>query len=290
MSKNARMEMRDAVFSAFREGMDKHGDKQSGIDTMAKIYSHKTKFQLLDRIDDFSKYLKNEGINRVEKVTSDVLVGYIAQKKVEGCTQWTLDEYRYEIKKIGVLLGYDWRVDRIRTDRDCAPDRGAKDVISPKDLSKILDYCKEHPSKSAICIRLEVLIGVRAGDLAYGVEIIDDNLRIKSKNGKYAYRVITPAIQEILNDPICQSMIEDGHLRAPKSDSINRYLSRLEKKMGMEPHSMHAIRRRIAQDKYDIFRSSGMTKKEALDAVSRWLNHGKDREDMLKRSYIANIW
>lgn len=61
-------------------------------------------------------------------------------------------------------------------------------------------------------------------------------------------------------------------------------------KLGLDHHSWHSVRRRIAQDKYDAYRGSGMTRMDALSKVSLWLNHGPNRQKMVKKSYVANIW
>ena len=81
-----------------------------------------------------------------------------------------------------------------------------------------------------------------------------------------------------------------GKLIAPKDNSLNKWLNRTQDKLGLERHSWHSVRRRIAQDKYDAFRGSGMTRSEALSQVSLWLNHGPNREQTMKESYVANIW
>ena len=52
--------------------------------------------------------------------------------------------------------------------------------------------------------------------------------------------------------------------------------------MGLERHSNHDIRRLIAQEKYDSFRESGMSIKEAANETSKWLSHGDDRLNMLE--------
>lgn len=172
---------------------------------------------------------------------------------------------------------YDQRI-RKRTQKDRSADRnrsagGAGDrhpeeigqaagrnrLWSREDLGKILEYAREHPdSGSSVAIRLEALIGVRVGDLAYGIRIDQGKLRIKSKNGKWCERMITPEIRKILESESCRKLIDGDRIRFPKDGSINKYLLRTERKLGLEEHSFHDIRRRIAQDKYDEFRTSGM--------------------------------
>jgi hypothetical protein len=126
--------------------------------------------------------------------------------------------------------------------------------------------------------------------MAYGIRIEADRLCIRSKNGRMAYRSITPEIRGVLNSSEFKKLIHGDRVIAPKDNSINKYLSRLQDRLGMEKHSFHDIRRRIAQDRYDEFRYMGMGRSEALSAVSSWLNHGSHREAMVLRSYIGNAW
>lgn len=102
--------------------------------------------------------------------------------------------------------------------------------------------------------------------------------------------MITPEIRNILESESCRKLIDGDRIRFPKDGSINKYLLRTERKLGLEEHSFHDIRRRIAQEKYDEFRTSGMSRSDSLRAVSAWLNHGPDRQKMLLESYIANPW
>ena len=67
---------------------------------------------------------------------------------------------------------------------------------------------------------------------------------------------------------------------------MNKYLREIEKELGLEAHSIHDIRRTVAQNYYDERRSEGYTITEAADLTSLYLNHNKDREKLLKDSYI----
>lgn len=291
---NLEQQMRSAVFGAFREGMDKRSAKMQGADLMEKkIYSYASRNQLLDRIHDFVGTMKDdlrqEGIRKREELRPEHVEKYL-ELKATTCSQNTINEYASEMKKIGRLIGIDLQVEPVIAIRKKSDSRGAESVMSREDLGKILEYAREHPSGSSVAIRLEALIGVRVGDLAYGIRIEEGKLRIKSKNGKWCERMITPEIRKILESESCRKLIDGDRIRFPKDGSINKYLLRTERKLGLDEHSFHDIRRRIAQDKYDEFRTSGMSRSESLRAVSAWLNHGPDRQKMLLESYISNPW
>lgn len=248
----------------------------------------------MDRIHDFVGTMKDdlrqEGIRKREELRPEHVEKYLEIKAIT-CSQNTINEYASELKKIGRLIGIDLQVEPVIAIRKKSDSRGAESVMSREDLGKILEYAREHPeSGSSVAIRLEALIGVRVGDLAYGIRIDQGKLRIKSKNGKWCERMITPEIRKILESESCRKLIDGDRIRFPKDGSINKYLLRTERKLGLEEHSFHDIRRRIAQDKYDEFRTSGMSRSESLRAVSAWLNHGPDRQKMLLESYIADPW
>ena len=94
--------------------------------------------------------------------------------------------------------------------------RGAGDIISHDDLSKIIAYAKLHPSKSGACIQLEKLLGIRVGDMAYGMKIKDDFLEIKCKNGKILIRRITSEMKSVLSSDQFLSMMYGSSKRGTK--------------------------------------------------------------------------
>ena len=289
---NIRHELRNEVFAAFDDGVSKKGVKGQDEDlAQTKVFSYKQKFQLLDRINDFCKTLPSN-IRHADQLTPEHVRSYLDGKVAAGCTQNTIDEYRSELKKLGIVCGIDLACSRVEASKARAADRGASAVISREDFSKILSYAEEHPSSSGLCLQLEALIGVRVGDLAYGLKVnsFANRLEIMSKNGKLCYRPITPPIARILNSEPFKKLYYDGKFHSPKPNSLNKYLARTQDKLGLERHSFHDVRRRIAQDKYDELRGSGVSRPDALSAVSLWLNHGASREEMLLASYIADAW
>ena len=284
MGKNLRHELRSEIFAAFSEG----ASKKSAEEKENKVFSYNTKFQLLDRVNDLCKNLPAD-VKTIDQLTSGHILQYL-DKKSETCSQATVDTYRADLKKLGKIIGVDLTTPRVYSEKIRSANRGADSVISKEDFEIILNYAQEHPSASGTCLLLESQIGVRVSDLAYGITIEPDRLCIRSKGGKIAYRTITSTIRQIINSEPFQKMVKDGKLIAPKDNSINKYLRRTQDKLGLERHSFHDIRRRIAQDKYDECRHIKMSKPEALSWVSKWLNHGESREKMILESYISNPW
>lgn len=237
-------------FKTRDEGTKKREMKAQGLGE-DRVFSHTSAGVLLDRITDFSKFCKSCGINRLAKVTPKIAREYL-ESKVYTCSQKTVNEYRSELIKLGKICKVDLECEKVYVQNDIQSTRGAQAVISRNDFAQILDYCRSHPSKSGVCIMLEKEIGVRVSDIAYGIKVDEQaqKLHIRCKNGKWLDRQITPPIRDIMALKPFQEALVGDKFRPVKDNSINKQLRRIEDKLGLEHHSFHDIRRRVAQDKY----------------------------------------
>lgn len=289
MAKNIRHQLRNEIMAHSREGIDKHSMPDHGRGS-ALVPSYGLKFQLLDRVNDFCKYLPAD-IKTISQITNADLDRYLIAK-AETCTQTTLDEYRSELRKLGAICGRNWSPSKV-TSMKVTPrtQRGAEDVISKEDFDKLIEYCSSHlGTASNATIVLEKYLGVRVGDICYGIEDKGNRLDIMSKNGKLFKVPMTVELRDFLSKPEVQKLFKDGSFAPCKDASVNRQLNRVQDRLGMERHSFHSIRRRMAQDRYDSYREQGVSKAEALRLVSLSLNHGEKRDSMLATSYLSNIW
>lgn len=284
--KNLRCQLRTAVFDAFRENLDKHSLKKESEGSKL-VFSYGTRNQLLDRITDFCKYTDKRN---KEDITKEDVIKYLDIKAANNCSQRTLDEYRSELKKIGLLIDVDLSVQKIYANKQKVANRGAESVMTPFDYNILEIYMMNRPCGSGICIMLEKELGIRVSDMAYGIQIDGDILKIRCKNGKILERPITPNVREIMEMKQFKKMLDGNKVRAPKDNSINKYLLRVQRRIKMDEHSFHDIRRMVAQEHYDALRKDGMGRSEALEKTSIWLNHGPNREKMMLESYIANAW
>lgn len=290
MAKNLRHDLRTCVMNTFKEGQKKHDIKHENRGKIG-VWSYGTKMDLLNKIDTFSAWCKENGINKLEKVDKALITQFLEDKSNEGCTDRTVEAYRSALGRLGVLSGQDWNVQKVISRGRAAADRGAESVICKADYDKLIDYCHANPSKSSVCVLLEREIGVRVGDMAYGVKIAENSLKIDSKNGRVCTRVITPKVREIIESEPFKAMIDShGRVHAPKDDSLNKYLRRTEDRLGLERHSFHDLRRYVAQEKYDEYRHNGADRTQALNKVGKWLNHGDNRAVMVLESYISKAW
>lgn len=175
MSDTLRHIMRSAVFNAFSFHIDKRQHKAS-LDTTEKIYSRTSRDHYLDRINDFCETCPE--IKKINQLTPAAVEHYLDIKATTGnCTQKSVDDYRHDMKKIGRCMGIDLSCSRVLTYVPPAQNRGAKDVISSEDYYKLASYAMDHPSKSAACYLLEMQVGIRVADMAYGVRATDAGYR-----------------------------------------------------------------------------------------------------------------
>lgn len=291
MAKNLRHELRSAVFNSFREGMDKRSIK-SADKTERAVWSYGTRATMLDKVNVFSKWAKENNIKSVDQIRRSDVENFLRDKANEGVTQRTVDEYRSTLSRLGSILERDWTCDRVvGCEREKSRDRGSESVMQRSDLDKICEYAKVNPSASGSMVLLEREIGVRVADICYGVNINGDTLKINSKGGRVCEREITPRVREIIESETVRAITDDkGHIKGPKDASVNRWLNRVQDKLGLERHSFHDIRRCIAQERYDEYRNSGLDRTKSLERVGEWLNHGEHRATMVLESYIGNAW
>lgn len=297
MSENLRHKLNRYIYAAFDEGRDKHAIKRAG-EGYGLIYSYSTRKALLDLSRNFSNYCKAINVKKVEELSPEVAESFLECKRAAGCSQASLDTYRANLGLIGDILAcrgikVNLRVNKVIAEVSKRACRGSEDIIPEEDLKKIIKYSHEHPCGSAYAIRLGCQVGVRVSDMAYGCTFDFDNkiIYIKSKGGKVCERPFNKAIERMIEEPTFKTLItEDGSLKLPKDDSINKFLRETCDKLRIERHSYHSIRRCIAQRRYDWARNNGMSRSEALRDVSIWLNHGANREKMILQSYISNDW
>lgn len=297
MAQNLEYQIKCCIMGSFREHMDKHADKAAG-ETFGKIYSYTSRNATLDVSHDFCSYIKSHDpeVRRPDQITPDIVRSYLEDKVRSGCTQKTIDSYRDRLAKIGECVSarkgidLDLKVDKVLSSRVSAADRGAEAVMSRTDFDKLLDYAASNPSASGFVLLLQNELGCRVEDICSGLKVSGSDFEIKCKGGKLLTRPITDRAAVLISKPEYAALRNGDRFKLPKSGSVNKYLSRVEKALGLERHSFHDTRRLLAQEKYDELRHAGLTRSEALSKVSVWLNHGEKRSSMILKSYISNAW
>ena len=289
-----------ALSDNFTEGMDKHADKKQNREMTNKIYSYTELHNLKDFGKNLSNFFKenNMKIRNVKDIKAEHLQIFL-NSKAEYCTQKTLDTYKSYINKLEVVLNSTYKscnLDFRNTvvtpvaEIKASTERGVGAAISRTDLNKILSYAAEHRCKSGDAVIVQNSVGVRVEELVQikitNIDLNNNTILLDNcKGGKNLIREFPDSVKNIIKENIENS--KTNKLFDIKSATINRYLNRVEDRLGIDRHSVHDIRRLVAQEKFDAYREEGFSKKEALEKTSRWLNHVGPRQQMITKSYIT---
>lgn len=292
-----------AINDAFEEGRDKHSDKkENGREMTEKLYSHSSVHDMKDFAKNLSNYMKENfpEVRQVGRIEEGHLQGFLNQKNEEGCSQNTLDKYKSDLNKLELIVNakyqscnwdYKHEIMTPTSIKQHDENRGADHAIPRELYNKILAYCKDNRSASGDAILCQDKLGVRVAELAeLKVKNLDfDKEKINldnTKGGKLQEKEMDPKIKEILEERAVGKAPEDK-VFGIKDAAINRQLSRIQDKLGVEDKfSNHDIRRLLAQETYDKYREEGDTKQQAMDKTSQFLNHGNNRNALLEKSYI----
>ena len=289
-----------AVDSNFSERIDKHAyRKENGYEASDKVFSYSTRKQLLEGAKTFSNYIKeNTDIKLVKNITADIINAYLDFKKEKGNTQNSIDTDAKIIKKLEILTEKTYNLKNLNWAEKMeipiayqknSEDRGAKAQMSNTDLEKIISYCKEHKCQSTYSIQLESFLGIRVREIVLiklkDIDYDKNTVKITGKGNKEITRTLTSEQMQLIKEIQAQKYDKDKLFNI-KDATVNAQLRKIEDRLKLERHSVHDIRRTVAQNLYDKCREEGMDRKQALEQASKWLSHGEKRETMLVKSYI----
>lgn len=288
-----------AINKCFSESTDKYDYKEeNGKEMGDKIFSYSEKFRLKDVSRDLTNYIKEnfQEVKQAKDITSKVVQSFINTKL--NCTQNTINSYCSSLYKLENVLNrsystcnLDWRKEIVvpTVERKQSINRGVSSVISRQDYNTILDYCKQNASQSSFAVQLQDFLGIRVEEVARikleNINLTNNTILIIGKGGRRIEKAI-PEDKITLVKEVMLRQYDDKRLFSIEGNSINKFLNRIEDKLGLERHSNHDIRRLIAQEKFDSLREKGLTAKEAMAETSKWLSHGENRKNLLERSYI----
>jgi len=296
--KQVRRTIRYILHQQFRPGASKHSAKRAG-DKSRLIYSYRTLFAFLDVVNVLFSWLlqQNFPIYSPTDISVEIVILFL-DAKATSCTQTTVDWYRSMLAGLGnrirayyCLQSYDLHVPRVYAAKKTSGLRGAAAKMPRTEYNIILGYCREHPSGSAYAVLLEEYLAGRVTDICERMCVFDGMVQMTCKGGKPLFRVITPAMADLLKDPrFAAWRREKGSFSLPRSRTVNQFLRRLEKRLDLPFYSFHAIRRLLAQEHYDELRRIGIERNRALAQTGLWLNHGPKRQQLVLKSYVNNPW
>lgn len=303
---NLRGELRNAVVCCFQEGTKKREYKQKyGRDMDSKIFSYGSKKALLDRAGELATFVqkKHPEIRHVKEIKNQHIREYLQEKQEIGCTKATISTYHVQIKKLAKCcnkvyksVNAQWSDVKI-PDPPTLEERLRKDMMTTEQYQEILECANECSSLDGIrlCrnfgLRVQEIPRIRVCDIDF------ENMRLKifrSKGGRTWEIPIETEEQRNLLEHLCRGKQSGQQLVSIRKESLNRYLHSLNDKAGNknlldQKTGFHAIRKLVAQERYNQNRKNGMGKEEALNEVNRYLGHGDNRR-ILSNTYVTDQW
>lgn len=299
---NLSYQINSAIENGFRPGMDKHAGKHTG-ENLGKVFSFAEKKSLQQISFEFKDYMKANynDVKLIKNVKPEHWQNFLIEKS-KTCSTATLQNYVSRIGKIEVLtqnkFGFksNWRDNITSPPSQKTPGGGKLRVqqMAKEDYNKIMEASKNSTSQAVPALEIAYRFGLRVEDVTkLRVEFVSlekMELKINGKGGRTHYLPIRPEDLKVLKQQI-EGKNPGDKLISIKKDSINTHLRRTMEKIGIKekyPNTgVHAIRKLRAQEEYDKVRSEGMSKKDAMDHVSKFLGHGRDRYDTFN-TYVQN--
>ncbi|MDO5564900.1 MAG: site-specific integrase [Eubacteriales bacterium] len=300
MAHNLAYQFKSAIDSNFKEGTEKRSYKAvNGRKATGKIFSYAQRKDLIETSNNFAKYIKHTypEVRKISDVRSEHVNSYL-ESKLGTCTSATIHQYATRLEKLQhVANGHfktanaTWKVTvpHIETVK-------MRDVaFSRQDYSNVMNSGSDCQSYRALDLagrfglRAQEVVKIRTTDIDYN----NRTLHITGKGGRERYLPMRESDIGVLKE--YTGRLRPGErLFTVKSDSVNSYLNRTCKNLGIERYAkcksgVHAIRKMVAQERYDELREAGATKEEALTYVNNYLGHGDHRPD-ISNTYIENQW
>lgn len=296
-----------AIESHFASGMDKHSAKKQGLSKQNKIYSYSDRRNLIDTSAHFSNWLRQRHpeIRYIKDISSDITQEYLNESS-QGWTKATITVKMSHLKKLEKLAADTFRNSNVCFFCDivkpCGRDNSRTIPMTRNDYTKLLLTMNKSVSSAKTAIELCGRFGLRVSEttkLQYRDIILNEDGSasiniVNSKGGKS--RVIKTSNQDDVSflSSLTSYHSDKSRIVPIDSKSVNKFVQRYLRSAGLEKYtkaktSTHAIRKMVAQEKYDEYRNSGLSRKDSINKVSFYLGHGKNRDECISR-YVTNIW
>lgn len=307
MGRNIQYQLLNAIDQAFDGGgRDKHSDKLQG-ERMSAVYSFAERGNLMQLSAQIGKFIKeyHPDVKMVVNIKPEMVQEFL-NSKTDTCNAQSLGQYASRIHKLQQIVNkaysgrVNWYGDLIVPASEFSNEKKRDIAMSRKDYESILGRSKnmKSVSKAPIAIECAGRFGMRVSETCklQPRDIDFDRLRIhihESKGGRSRDISISQADAAFLKR-YSEGRSLDRPIVSIKEDSVNKYLVRAEEDLGIRGKyqaattGIHSIRKMRAQELYDEYRSKGLGAKEALNLVSEYLGHGKNRKDVMK-AYILKI-
>lgn len=306
MSKSIKHQLLHAINSNFKEGQDKHAMKRAGYERQSSIFSYSDRKNLIDTAAGFANWLKSQSDppRRLYEIQPRHIQAYL-NAHAKDWTAATLKTRLSHLRKLEALAGRTYPNSTISFTEGVtlpasasAPKRTVQ--VSEGDYGRLLSFSAQSKSQGRNAVFLAGSCGLRVGEIAKlkgsDIAIQPDGsatVRVVDSKGKRS-RTITLNNQDTVSHLAeIQREAGEGRVCAVKSESLNTYLRRAFRALGMTEYvqhktGFHALRKLAAQRHFDGCRQAGLSVKEALSDTSVFLGHGRDRDELM-RHYVLDI-
>lgn len=312
MSKNLKAQFHYVIENNFKPGMDKHSMKHQDYKSEVrgtKIFSYSDRQNLINTSAHLANWLKeaHPEVKMVRDIRSKHIQEYLNKNSV-GWTKATVELRMSHLRKLETLANNTFKGSEVKFTHDLVKPAGNDPTrimpMSRSDYNRLLVAMKDSESAGKTAFELAGRFGLRVSEttkLQYRdiTEKEDGTMNLHIHNSKGGHsrdiQVGKPADIQYLKELVVGHQGDSIDRVVPiQDDSVNKFINRTMEKAGIDEYrdastSIHALRKMVAQELYDELRLEGKGRNEALDEVSKFLGHGKDREACISR-YVSNIY
>lgn len=305
MSRNLKYQFKNAIERNFKEKQDKHSIKHTEGIGHGKIFSYSDRRNLIDVSSNLANYITEnyKDVKMIKDIREEHIQAFFYEKATT-CSNHTLIQYQSKLVKLEKLVNNTYNI-QVNLSRGYVVPNSINNVSKLRSISMsrheydcLLEVIKESKSSAKIGIQLCGRFGLRVSEIVkmQGRDIDIDNgvIHIVDSKGGRSRDIPMRDNDRAFCDDIKAIHNEYDRIVPLKEDSVNRYLNRklrecgLGKKYSSARTGIHSIRKMVAQEYYNNCRANGMNQKESLDATSKYLGHGENR-DALMREYVLEL-
>lgn len=307
MGRNKKWNLKKQMFNLIEKscvfGADKHSDKRNGTNH-TKIYSYNDRKDLIDVSANFCNWIKANDLD-IKNIT-DIKAEHVQRfldEKAQTCTNSTLKTYTSRFHKLDRIFeqnisAYERKLESELIKPVAVNETKLRSVAMDRqsDFKKLLDtaYQPRRAETTRVAIEVSSRAGLRVSEVAKlkGTDY-DANrgvLRVVDSKGKLTREVEIKDEDKPYFEGL-KAQYGNGRVCPIKSDSINQNINRCMRAAGLgefieHKTNVHAIRKMVAQERYDELKELGYSNKDAWEQVSDYLGHGEDRWELYK-AYIT---
>lgn len=300
---NLKRQMFNCIEKSFKQGRDKHSDKQNGT-TGDKTYANATRDALIDTSAMFATWMgKNHPEVRYIKDIKDSHVQGFINSKAKDWNNTTLKAHMSRFNKLDRIFDRNIKdyskqlVGKLVTPVAKNETKFRSVAMTRNDFNKITS--KASGGRSCVKTALEVAgrTGLRVREIAKlkGSDY-DSNkgiLRVVESKGNRSREIPIKDADKPFFESL-KATYGDGRVCPVQHESLSQALNRcmksiddLEQDYRSHLTGFHSIRKMVAQEMYDDLKDQGYSQADAWNQTSHFLGHGDGRSDLFK-AYIVN--